>query len=353
MIQNRDRMYINVVKGIAVVLMIWGHCIQYCSKGSFDIFDNTVFRFIYSFHMPLFMLVSGYLFSFSSQKRDLKTLLIHRTQGLLQPIVFCSMLYIFSVQLAMLVINGWFHIFDGYLLSELFVLWFLWCVLSSSIAVALADKLAPNSWIRVLFLVLGVFLVSLFPENEYHLYMYPYFVAGFYFAKYRARIPKWITRCAFASLFVFPAMIPFYEMKHFIYITPVFTPDIERKMLLEINLFRWAIGFAGSLFVLTLTRLVFHFCEGSKAVSGLLRGLSKLGENSLAIYCLSVPLLSFYLSLVYDKFLQYAGRNIFAENILVYNYAFTPVLTVLYCFGLYFVVFMMKKLKIHKFFFGR
>ena len=74
MTQNQERAYINVVKGIAVVLMIWGHCIQYSSKGSFDVFSHPIFQGIYSFHMPLFMLISGYLFWFSFQKRDLKNI---------------------------------------------------------------------------------------------------------------------------------------------------------------------------------------------------------------------------------------------------------------------------------------
>ena len=88
--KNRNT-FIDLITGIAIFLMLWGHCIQYCVAGSeIDFFENIVFKFIYSFHMPLFMLVSGYLFFFSFSKRSLKELLIHRVQSLLQPIVFCS-----------------------------------------------------------------------------------------------------------------------------------------------------------------------------------------------------------------------------------------------------------------------
>lgn len=57
MISNRI-IWIDFVKAIAIVLVVLGHSIQY-SDVNFD--ENHLFRFIYSFHMPLFMFLSGYL----------------------------------------------------------------------------------------------------------------------------------------------------------------------------------------------------------------------------------------------------------------------------------------------------
>lgn len=353
MTRNQERAYINVAKGVAVALMIWGHCLQYCSKESFHIFEHSVFQFIYSFHMPLFMLISGYLFSFSYQKRDLKTLLIHRTQGMLQPIVFASMLNAFLAKLPTFALYGTIRVTNGELFTGLYSLWFLWCVLSSSTAVAIAGKTARNGWIQLLLIILGVFLVALFPENHYHVYMYPYFVAGFYYGMYRSRIPAWLSRCAAASLIIFPAMLPFYEGRHLIYVTPVYTPEMEILELIQLNGFRWGIGFAGSVCVLVITKWAFIWLDGKKCGSRFLGLLAKLGENSLAIYCISVALLSGYLSKIMDRVLLIAGRNILTDNMMLYNWVFTPILTVVYCIGLYYVVLLMKKLKIHSLIFGR
>lgn len=353
MTKDQERAYINVVKGIAVVLMIWGHCIQYSSEGAFNVFDHPVFQGIYSFHMPLFMLISGYLFAFSFRKRDLKTLLVRRTQSMLQPIVFASMLNALLAKLPTLLLYRTIRLTNGELFTGLYSLWFLWCVLSSSTAVAIAGKTARNSWQQLLYVILGIFLVALFPENHYHLYMYPYFVAGFYYGMYRSRIPSWLTRCAMASLLVFPVMLPFYESRYFIYFTPVYSPEMELLEMLQLNGFRWGIGFAGSLFVLVLSKWGFCFLESRKVGAKLLQQLSGLGENSLAIYSISVALLSGYLSKVFDRVLLMAGSNIFAENMVFYNWIFTPVLTLLYCIGLYYVVLFMKKIKIHGLVFGR
>lgn len=50
---------IDGLRGIAIMLVVIGHVIQYVfSPNTFD--DNLLFRVIYSFHMPLFMFISGY-----------------------------------------------------------------------------------------------------------------------------------------------------------------------------------------------------------------------------------------------------------------------------------------------------
>lgn len=54
----------DYLKGIAIFLVVWCHCIQYIFG---ETFDNTFYSIIYSFHMPLFMIISGYL---SSKKTD-------------------------------------------------------------------------------------------------------------------------------------------------------------------------------------------------------------------------------------------------------------------------------------------
>lgn len=50
--------YIDVARGIAAFLVVVGHSIQ-VADATFD--QNIFFRLIYSFHMPLFMFLSGYV----------------------------------------------------------------------------------------------------------------------------------------------------------------------------------------------------------------------------------------------------------------------------------------------------
>ena len=77
--------------------MLWGHSIQYSCMDQFDFFENSAFKFIYSFHMPLFMLISGYLFYYSCQKRTLWELLTHKTKVLFPAIILCSIFNYFKI----------------------------------------------------------------------------------------------------------------------------------------------------------------------------------------------------------------------------------------------------------------
>jgi len=59
-IKNRDSV-IDIAKGLAIILVVVGHVIQVGSE-NFD--SNFGFRIIYSFHMPLFIFLSGAVASF-------------------------------------------------------------------------------------------------------------------------------------------------------------------------------------------------------------------------------------------------------------------------------------------------
>lgn len=50
--------YLDVLKGFAIALVVLGHSVQsYTLNGNYD--NNILFRIIYSYHMPLFMFLSG------------------------------------------------------------------------------------------------------------------------------------------------------------------------------------------------------------------------------------------------------------------------------------------------------
>ena len=354
MIENRERHYLNTIKGTAIFLMLWGHCIQYCSANSFDFFLNTAFKTIYSFHMPLFMLISGYLYYFSFIKRDLKTLLIHKTQSMLHPIVFANALNMFLISIPTLLKEGIYCLLNGTLIDDIYSFWFLWCVLSSSLAVGISCKISDRMWIQILNITLGIFFVALFPDLHSHLYMYPYFVIGFFYGKYRQRIPDSWKKCSCLALPAFPVMMLFYQKKHYIYITPIF--DFSKPILTwaSVSAFRWIIGLVGSIFMIDiLKRLHNAFYDRRSGCSILLNFVSKLGENSLSVYCLSVSLLSYYLPRLYNLFVDMAGRNVFAENMFFFNLVFTPALACIYSLVLYAIILVLKKYKLHRIIFGK
>lgn len=352
--ERKDRFYLDVVKGIAIFLMIWGHCIQYCnSTGSF--LENPVVKMIYSFHMPLFMLVSGYLFFFSFEKRDLKTLLVHRTQAMLQPIVMGTILSNLLMELMYRMISQGNPITNGELFNNglMSTYWFLWCVLASSILVSIACKTGKRGWTQGLLLLMGGIVITVFPGTNYQLFMYPYFVLGFLWAKYSHRIARIIPLGKWLVLLIYPVMLPFYQVKHYIYVTPMYSAELGLAGSAKIAAFRFLIGLAGSAFVLVLTDSLVKTAVKNGKIPKLLSGLSDLGANSLQIYVLSAPLLSGYLPVVYDKLTDILGYAPFGQNPLLLALVYAPLLSIGYAAGLYFVVWLMRKWKIHGLIFGR
>ena len=55
---KRRLTYVDNLKGLLIMLVVLGHCIQMICA---DFGHNIVFRYIYAFHMPLFMALSGYV----------------------------------------------------------------------------------------------------------------------------------------------------------------------------------------------------------------------------------------------------------------------------------------------------
>lgn len=60
---KKDRiLWIDVVKGLLILSVVLGHCIQETLKVRGLGFDENLWRnLIYSFHMPAFMAMSGYV----------------------------------------------------------------------------------------------------------------------------------------------------------------------------------------------------------------------------------------------------------------------------------------------------
>lgn len=52
--------YLDHLKGMAILIVVIGHVLQYCVlPQTFN--DDRLWNIIYSFHMSLFMMVSGYV----------------------------------------------------------------------------------------------------------------------------------------------------------------------------------------------------------------------------------------------------------------------------------------------------
>lgn len=82
---------VDVCKGLLTLLVVLGHCIQYGMGQEYRetdaYFDNFLYRTIYCFHMPAFMIISGYFFANSCKKTaSIPQMLKKRILSMLIPI---------------------------------------------------------------------------------------------------------------------------------------------------------------------------------------------------------------------------------------------------------------------------
>lgn len=184
MADTKRLVLLDLIKGVAIFLVVFGHSIQYTSGAHFlktdSYYMDFVFKVIYSFHMPLFALVSGFLFNRYANKRFLDTFYAE-FNSLIIPVFFWSLL----LTLGLNFFNpSHFITLFFYWHSNIFnYFWFIWGIFYLSIIVAGAHSLFKNEKIKIafyLFLGLIAFVTPDLGNIDKYKFIYPYFIIGSY-----------------------------------------------------------------------------------------------------------------------------------------------------------------------------
>lgn len=94
--QKQHLLYIDVLKGFAILLVVMGHVLAWQFENFSQVDDSKVlflWHAIYSFHMPLFFFVSGFLFSRSNfDRKETSAFIWKKIKTLLFPFVTMGIL---------------------------------------------------------------------------------------------------------------------------------------------------------------------------------------------------------------------------------------------------------------------
>ena len=314
--------YLDVVKGIAIILMIFAHCIV---SGNGDFFskkelfwDDILFKIIYSFHMPLFALVSGYLYYFTLEKYSLKNILIKKIKSFLHPIVIFGIYRYLLMRKSLLfkdmtlskIYDFIFFLFDGY--------WFLWSILFITIIVLFVNKFF-NDNIKVYIVFFLLTLIVSTRVLSLRIFLYPFFVVGYFFCKHNKiidRVKRNIICILGISSVVFICLLFLYNKNMYIYVSgmTIINPILNISSLeqIYIDLFRIIIGFVGSIFTLSIIYEI-HYLTKDKRIW---KHFSYIGKNSLKFYCFQEILIVFFLK-PYTTDFQKNYINNFIETIII------------------------------------
>ena len=262
---DRDNV-MDYIKAFAILLMVFGHGIQMFNGDVFRnnelYYDNRIYQIIYSFHMPIFMLISGYVFYYKNRE----------SSGIIQGL-YRYFIPIITFATIRNIISGEFCDIKEFGIKEIYyifhVLWFLWAIIYSNIAFFIVRYIK-----KTCMKILGISLVSFFiifltPDvmmGDVYKYVIPYFAVGYALNKYNVinRIQSIrygiILSCIFfGSSWV--ALLGLYNKKCFIYTSGI-SILFSKYSLFEqfiIDIYRYSIGLFGSIFFFMFIKIVHHF----------------------------------------------------------------------------------------------
>lgn len=318
---------IDVAKGIAIILVVFGHLIQYTMMASSeDYFENQVFKIIYSFHMPLFIFISGYLIAFSLEKRNIYDVLKSRIKNLIIPYIAWNVIDILIIiiknqqlsaikfiqlTIKMLILSPsiWF----------LFTLFVLSCLLLTSIK--LENLIGIMSHIIIFFLVI-IFPSTLYCDIYFIKWFYFYFIVGYFANRYnvsriyssQSKLIKIIV--VLVAIILFLWLISFWTRLDYIYNNKMqFTLNDYFNEILRFA-YRYIVAFLGIL----ITFYISDFLKNIKLQNIFI---------GIGIYSIDIYLLQRYIvEKFYFIFLKYLYIK-FDYNLKLFIGIFVPIITVI------------------------
>ena len=187
---NQRVIWIDNLKGFLIIMVVAGHVLQTAIDSNIDsIYMEQIFEWIYSFHMPLFFGISGYVYSLTLRKNlqsdDFWSKWKKRIYSLLYIYMVYSILmwnfkYFFFNSLAKESVN----IATLFLLplQPISVYWYIHTLIGMFLIVPIFEKKIKPLNYRCLLMMVIIQCISIHFEWPYALnkivYMFPFFASG-------------------------------------------------------------------------------------------------------------------------------------------------------------------------------
>lgn len=175
-IGNQRILYWDVIKCFAIFTVVWGHCIEFLQPDTSKGWSDPVAARIMSFHMPLFMTVSGY-FARSVFKACVWETIAKKGRQLLLPSV--SLYFLIGMCLIFLRHKEFWQGLTSLLGYCIVSFWFLKALFIYYVLTCAGIHLWRRNAVYVVVpIILGVFLPVEWLDYAHSISMYPYFVIG-------------------------------------------------------------------------------------------------------------------------------------------------------------------------------
>lgn len=265
----------DLLKLFAIFLVLWGHCIQYFLSTHYSV--DCVYRTIYAFHMPLFMMISGF-FSTNSYHLPIKDFFLKKSKELLLPVLTWGI--IFFIGISIIKNRNEEPIFVYYDMTAILYknLWFLKSLFICYLTVYFCFN---KGELNYCILVITLFFSQFFTSHSICI-MYPAFVSGVFLSRNR----KWISSkyIMFVSLVIFIILLSRWDASF--WPIPNMLDSISTHSMVPIydylgkGIYRVFIGLSGSLFFITLFTII------NKETISRVNRIAEWGKYTLEVYIL-------------------------------------------------------------------
>lgn len=275
MIQKQRNPYWDSAKAVLIFLVILGHMIQYMGDYAPNSFwSHPVFKSIYMFHMPLFVLMSGFFSAGSIGRRGWASF----PRYVKRLIVPCMAYGLFFRVIPHMLTHG-FSCSGVY--ERLFELWFLVvimeCISFYLILISIKNAVWRGVWC-ILPLLVGLLaseiptLNLMFPHSGQFSYLWPFFLAGIGMKSWNITISR-IDAWWLLSLPIYAVAYYYFEATWYVYLIP---PSFSWHDF-GINAYRTLSACVGCALFLCLVKYMAPYLGKCRIVLG-------IGRATLAIY---------------------------------------------------------------------
>lgn len=173
MLTKKQRIeWIDVLKAVGMFAVVWGHCVQGVvnSQDSNPVLASIILKTLYSFHMPLFFIISGLTFNPHTEQSFLH-FAKHKAQGLIYPYLTLSVcvfpIWLFERHVGAVQADSVISIFAGTVYSNASVIrgianagWFMLSLFVADCLVSMICRMTDD-WLRrgelsIAILILGI-----------------------------------------------------------------------------------------------------------------------------------------------------------------------------------------------------
>lgn len=283
--------YFDILKGIAIFLVVLGHCLQTFTP---NWQDNQIALSIYMFHMPLFIFISGYFFYPSVKKIPLKEFIVKKFIHLYLPSLFWGLFNVSLMGVNKLLSNKdiEYYYFSNILFTGA---WFLTALFIISTIGAFIEYSKSTQKIKIWILCYFIiyFLPPLWMVNEIKFLM-PFFIMGILAKRYEI---THISISAFLCMFIlFIVCSYFYDFSYSLYTMKCNITEADYYLK---SLIRFLAGISGITCISYLCMYVSNI-----PIPKCKEFFSYIGTITLPIYVLHQNFL------IPNRFIQYTSNHI-------------------------------------------